>query len=70
MRKLLANFGRNAIRVTVGRTVPGQLSEILERRLAFGRKLGRIFVTQLGEREAAAVGDFDRPRDGVRGSGE
>ena len=68
--ELLADFFRHAGRVALGRALPGELRQILQRRLARGRKLGRIFVAQLLEREPAAVGDLDGPRDRIRRGGE
>ena len=58
--ELLADFFGHAVRIALRRALPGELRQKLQRRLALGRELGRIFVPQLVEREAAAVGDLAR----------
>ncbi len=57
---LLPDFRRQAGRVAFGRPLPGELREKLQRRLALGRQLGRIFVPQLVERETRSGRRFHR----------
>src|SRR5688500_11726086 len=56
---------RATIRISLCRSFPGELREILDRRHARRRELFRIFVTQLVERERALPGDLQRSRERV-----
>jgi len=46
------------------------MDQLLLRRAALGRQLGRVFVAQVIQVETAALGDLDRPGDGVGVIGE
>ncbi len=60
---------RQSFRIPVCRPLPGQGLQRLLRGLA-RRRLARILVGQLVQAEAAAIGDLDRPRQGLRIAGE
>ena len=55
----------NAVGVGAGGAVPGESFQCMLGGLAGGADLGRVLVAQLVEREAAAIGDFERAGDGV-----
>jgi hypothetical protein len=62
--------GTNALGVPPRRARPGQVLEMLLRRLAWRDGLVGVLVAQLGEREPAALHDLERARDRVRVGGE
>ena len=60
----------DAVGVGAGGAVPGEGFQGLLGCLAGDADLGGVLVAQLVEREAAAVGDFERAGDGVRVAGK
>ena len=69
--ELVADFFGDAARVALGGALPGELRRDIRAASGLsGASSVGIFVAQLVEREAAAVGDFDGAGDGVRRGGE
>ena len=63
--QLVADPGRQPLRVALGGALPGQVLQLLLRRApALGDLVG-IFVAQLIEGEMAGLGDLDRAGDGL-----
>ena len=61
-----AHLGRNASRVALGRTRPGQRLQRLLRRAAVAGDLVRVLVAEFAERETAAFGDIHGVGQGLR----
>ncbi len=62
---LLAHLRWNAFGIALRRALPGEMDEVLLRRAALRHDLVGIFVAQLAEAEAAALGELHRARHGL-----
>ena len=66
MGDLRPHLGRHAVRPTRRSAKPGEMHQFLLRRVSVGHRLGRIFITQFVQIEAASVGNLHAACNGVR----